>query len=837
MVLTLFPRHSRKVLAVFFFASGLCMASAKAQWIHVTKTLAPTADAYVNSNTADDGRNVNHGAETGLRFRYSQSSTSTVYNLISFLKFSLKAAAIPSNAIIDSVELRGCVYYAQSGSGQVWHLLRVASNAWKEDSITWDNKPAIGSDTIARVTKPTSGAISSDAPYYASWTGLGSIVDSVRQVDSMLSIALYTRLNTAANTTIYSREWPDSSQRPLLRIHYSIDTSRQYAETRKHNLNLIYFLPTDVDTVANYRQRLNGIMLQAQNFYRKWMTYWGYTGETFGLQKDSSGLVKWIVLHGQYDKTHYPYDGGGSNIIPEVNAYFTAHPEDKSSTHTLVILPQDGYNPFYGLGNGWCFALDNPNIDTTYSGSSNYIGGLVHELGHGLNLPHDKEKKTEKANPAMGTSLMGSGNTTYDKSATFMTAAACAIEHNCEVFRTEDSIPGLYGGGTASFTSFRSEYSGGYIHLSGRYTSSTPINNIIAYNDQDDDGANYDQLAWVTHLEGTDSFYVDMPVSEFWKKYSTYTLRMRLLFANGSTKDITYPYYFSDSLPVIDINFGNLSRESGLYPVADTYIRSGSYANTNYGTDSTLVIKPDPTTGYKREAFLKFRLSDYAGTLSNVTFVRLGIKVRSANSSSTATLLSVRMTAKANWDNTAANSLTWNKWLSDSSHIDSLTAGYLYGGNWMVWDINKDTLLQHIHNGDSVLVFHVTSSYSGSSVSTSDISFYSMESSDTSDRPYLLLTENTEGNSVMSTKNTSSLLSKKTIRTPVMVLFPNPARTTLTVRSAVTSYGLIIRSNGQVVRQVSLQSGADTSVDVSRLAPGMYYLTTENGSYKFFVAR
>ncbi|MCK7557254.1 DNRLRE domain-containing protein [Chitinophaga sedimenti] len=555
------------------------------------------------------------------------------------------------------------------------------------------------------------------------------------------------------------------------------------------------------------------------------MNYWGYTGETFGLNKEPNGMVKLTIINGLYDKTHYPYDGGGSLIIPEINAYYAAHPEEKTSSHYLVILPETGYNPFYGLGR-YCFALDNINIDTNYTGTSNYIGGLVHELGHGLNLPHDKEKVSEKANPAMGTALMGSGNTTYMDSPTFLTAVECATLHVSETFRSEDTITDLYGGGTASFTSFHSAYSGGNIVLSGRYSATKSVSSILAYNDQDDDGANYDQVGWVTNLAGTDSFYVSMPVAEFWKKYSTYTLRLRFLFTNGSSKDITFPYYFANNLPVIDINFQPMTRPAGLTPVADTYIRNGSYAATNYGTDSSMTVKPDPANGFAREMFLKFRLSQYGGTLANVTSVKLAVKVNSVNSGAGGTKLYARWLKKNDWEN-SGTPLTWNGYIADSSHVDSLYANYYYGGGWMVFDLSRDRLLSRIQAGDSAITIHISGIYTGSGAGTSDLSFASSEAS-AGNRPSLILTEG------------SSLLSAPVAMAPRVTpaakttIYPNPARSVTYVRSAETGKAVLFDGNGKPVLQVMLDKNGNNEINVRHLPAGIYYLKMEKGSQPVF---
>lgn len=135
-------------------------------------------------------------------------------------------------------------------------------------------------------------------------------------------------------------------------------------------------------------------------------------------------------------------------VVTELEAYFNQHPDKKKSEHTLVLLPSTsgdplnpGGVPFYGYGR-YCFALDYEHMDAKYLGqntnlgnlATKWIGGLVHELGHGLNAPHNRELKSLK--PTLGTALMGTGNSSYGKSPTFITAAHSAIFANSQSFRT-----------------------------------------------------------------------------------------------------------------------------------------------------------------------------------------------------------------------------------------------------------------------------------------------------------------------------------------------------------------------------------------------------------------
>ncbi|ASZ12444.1 discoidin domain-containing protein [Chitinophaga pendula] len=334
-----------------------------------------------------------------------------------------------------------------------------------------------------------------------------------------------------------------------------------------YHLNIVYFVPSDMDTLIKYRERISGIMLQGQRFYGKWMQHYGYGNRSFGLLPDSTGKgIKIIVVKGKQTKDKYPYEGGGNIAIGELNSYFAANPAQKTSEHTLVIMPASTYAadgdpggvPFYGLGR-WCFALDYKEMDTSYLGTggvlgnraTKWIGGLMHELGHGLNLPHNKEKVSEAADTSKGTALMGSGNYTYGKSPTFLTAASTAILNNSQTFRTT-TVTDLYGSVSVSMKSIKAQYLSGNIEIKAKFTNNKPVNNVILYNDPEG-GNDYDAVPWVVKPVG-DSFNISMPINELHKKEGNYSLRIRFLFENGSLKELSYPYSFVNNVPVIDIS-------------------------------------------------------------------------------------------------------------------------------------------------------------------------------------------------------------------------------------------------------------------------------------------
>ena len=92
--------------------------------------------------------------------------------------------------------------------------------------------------------------------------------------------------------------------------------------------------------------------------------------------------------------------------------------------------------PFYGIGK-WCYVLDYKNfdmqtwLDGSQEGSSNWIGGTIHEIGHALNLPHNQHKVTDG-----WIAMMAWGNHEYTNNPenVHLTKASAAILNNNQIF-------------------------------------------------------------------------------------------------------------------------------------------------------------------------------------------------------------------------------------------------------------------------------------------------------------------------------------------------------------------------------------------------------------------
>ena len=67
----------------------------------------------------------------------------------------------------------------------------------------------------------------------------------------------------------------------------------------------------------------------------------------------------------------------------------------------------------------------------------------------------------------------------------------------------------------------------------------------------------------------------------------------------------------------------------------------------------------------------------------------------------------------------------------------------------------------------------------------------------------------------------------------ILSLSPNPAKNIITISSSKQQEAFIINSTGQLVKKIKLINGSQT-INIAEWKSGIYYVKTENGSWKFF---
>ena len=319
-------------------------------------------------------------------------------------------------------------------------------------------------------------------------------------------------------------------------------------------LNVVYFLGKDMEPVPDFEKRLSELLLHLQQFYGKEMARHGYGPRSFGLDMKSPDRVNIIVYKAKNPASFYPYEnGGGHKAAMEMNEYFKAHPAKKKSDHTLFIMPtwnddknsdtNPGGVPFYGMGRN-CFALDYPAFDIKHMGKqthegrllTKWYGGLAHELGHGLNLPHNHS--TTSDGKKYGTALMGAGNYTFGSSPTYLTPASCALLDTCEVFTTKVSQKFYQGDSDVKVKDISISFKGDTISMTGSYDSKQPVKALNVYFQDPPYAVNqdYDAVSFSFPLgkkKGQFSASVDKKELDGLKD-NTFQIELMFVLANGN---------------------------------------------------------------------------------------------------------------------------------------------------------------------------------------------------------------------------------------------------------------------------------------------------------------
>lgn len=222
-----------------------------------------------------------------------------------------------------------------------------------------------------------------------------------------------------------------------------LDTYHQAAaQPSERTLHFVYWTPSDREPQPQYRERLTRVMFDIRDFYRREMERLGFGPRTIRLATDDDGLLTIHLVRGQRPYEHYNVSSGQA-IREECLPTLKAAGID-ASQETLVLFcnmsnwdPDAGTmsqnSPYYaggGLRSGNAWQVDSALLDSDLLSkkepmlrdgqygrisvgryNSIFVGGVCHELGHALGLPHNRERADERA--AFGTALMGSGNRTY----------------------------------------------------------------------------------------------------------------------------------------------------------------------------------------------------------------------------------------------------------------------------------------------------------------------------------------------------------------------------------------------------------------------------------------
>ncbi|MDF2514830.1 MAG: hypothetical protein K0R59_126 [Sphingobacterium sp.] len=352
-------------------------------------------------------------------------------------------------------------------------------------------------------------------------------------------------------------------------------TTDGYKSEYKYNVNIVYLVPSDRDTVANFKNRLSELFLWAQDWTKKEMARHGYPDQTFGLLVNDSSQVKIHVLRSQYKHSELPYDiekgTGASRAEQEVNKYLNENSR-RQSDHTIILYPglvaSDGYTamagtPFYGRGR-ICHALDYGAMSLANVSSSNgdirrevrkWFGGMIHELFHGLNLPHNSETQQEYATKKIAVMRDHYNYGPAQGTESILTATDAAIFSVAQIFsKTEGQFYGRVNT-TVELEQLSYDAATKSILLKGEFNTDNKIKKIVAYIDPKTEkdpplspNTNYNAVTFITDpINNTFSFSIPVDALKEFGTAITNHLYVGLVHENGTfiSGQIFYPFTFN----------------------------------------------------------------------------------------------------------------------------------------------------------------------------------------------------------------------------------------------------------------------------------------------------